>query len=66
METAGTDGCELGVAVGATQSRYPRRLVNRVLQTRIEKWGNRLGTRSPRGLAEQVGLESVRVFFGHP
>jgi antitoxin MazE len=27
-----------------------------VMQTRIQKWGNSLGVRIPRGLAEEVGL----------
>jgi antitoxin MazE len=26
------------------------------MQTRVQKWGNSLGVRIPRGLAEQVGL----------
>ena len=26
------------------------------MQTRVQKWGNRLGVRIPRGLAEEVGL----------
>jgi antitoxin MazE len=26
------------------------------MQTRIQKWGNSLGVRIPRGLAEEVGL----------
>jgi antitoxin MazE len=26
------------------------------MQTRVQKWGNSLGLRIPRGLAEQVGL----------
>lgn len=27
-----------------------------VMQTRVQKWGNSLGVRIPRGLAEQIGL----------
>jgi len=27
-----------------------------VMQTRVQKWGNSLGVRIPRGLAEEVGL----------
>ncbi len=26
------------------------------MQTRVQKWGNSLGVRIPRGLAEQIGL----------
>jgi antitoxin MazE len=26
------------------------------MQTRVQKWGNSLGVRIPRGLAEEVGL----------
>jgi antitoxin MazE len=26
------------------------------MQTRVQKWGNSLGVRIPRGLADQVGL----------
>ena len=26
------------------------------MQTRVQKWGNSLGLRIPRGLAEQIGL----------
>jgi len=26
------------------------------LQTKVQKWGNSLGLRNPRGLAEEVGL----------
>ena len=26
------------------------------MQTKVQKWGNRLGVRIPRGLAEEVGL----------
>ena len=34
-------------------SLYSRRVV---VQTRVQKWGNSLGVRIPRGLAEEVGL----------
>lgn len=34
-------------------SSYRRRIG---MQTRVQKWGNSLGVRIPRGLAEQVGL----------
>ena len=27
-----------------------------IVQTRVQKWGNSLGVRIPRGLAEEVGL----------
>jgi antitoxin MazE len=28
------------------------------MQTRVQKWGNSLGVRIPRGLAEEVGLDA--------
>jgi antitoxin MazE len=28
------------------------------MQTKVQKWGNSLGVRIPRGLAEEVGLEA--------
>jgi antitoxin MazE len=44
------------------RSRYTPKLVysayspSVAMQTRVQKWGNSLGVRIPRGLAEEVGL----------
>ena len=41
------------VASRLVYSLYSRRLA---VQTRVQKWGNSLGVRIPRGLAEEVGI----------
>ena len=49
LERWGRSGCSPGLVY----SLYSRWVA---VQTRVQKWGNSLGVRIPRGLAEEVGL----------
>lgn len=41
---------------GETKEVYSSYSRTVAMQTRVQKWGNSLGVRVPRGLAEEVGL----------